>query len=299
MRFEQLEYLIEIQNQGSISAAAKSLHLSHQALSISIKNLEDELGLLLLRRSVRGVSLTDEAKELVAVSKNFMYELDKIIQKFQLNNLQGQLSIAGTALSMEVFLPKAIILYYQKYPHVLVSSIKHSPSDTLSLFVDAQVDLGFSVLTEKTEKEILRDYPQIKFHHCTSSQTGAIISNKSSLANKKSLSLNNLKKATVIFNCAENIAVDPSNADIFQTISSQRKIYEPNPGIYRELLRNNVGIGITSLYQGQSMGFVPEETIFLPIHDLNVRYFGYFVHSQRTFSPLAQSFLTVLESIFL
>ena len=47
MRFEQLEYLIEISKQGSISSAAKKLHLSHQALSIAIKNLEEELGVLL------------------------------------------------------------------------------------------------------------------------------------------------------------------------------------------------------------------------------------------------------------
>ena len=47
MRIEQLKYLIEIDRSGSINEAAKRLHISHQGISIAIKALEDELGVLL------------------------------------------------------------------------------------------------------------------------------------------------------------------------------------------------------------------------------------------------------------
>ena len=44
MRFEQLEYLIAVAESGSFSAAAQKLYVTQQAISISMKQLEEELG---------------------------------------------------------------------------------------------------------------------------------------------------------------------------------------------------------------------------------------------------------------
>lgn len=44
MRLEQLEYLIAISKNRSLNSAAQKLHISQQALSASIKTLEEELG---------------------------------------------------------------------------------------------------------------------------------------------------------------------------------------------------------------------------------------------------------------
>ncbi len=43
MRLEQLEYLIEIAKQNSMSTASEQLHLAPQTLSISMKNLEKKV----------------------------------------------------------------------------------------------------------------------------------------------------------------------------------------------------------------------------------------------------------------
>ena len=42
MHIEQLEYIIEVAKQGTISKAAKTLHVSHSAISQAISNLELE-----------------------------------------------------------------------------------------------------------------------------------------------------------------------------------------------------------------------------------------------------------------
>ena len=44
MDLKQMEYFITIADAGSISSAAKLLHMSQPPLSIQIKNLEEELG---------------------------------------------------------------------------------------------------------------------------------------------------------------------------------------------------------------------------------------------------------------
>ena len=63
MRMDQLEYLIEISKNRSLNAAAKKLHISQQALSTSIKTLEDELGFKVLYRSYQGVALTPKGAQ--------------------------------------------------------------------------------------------------------------------------------------------------------------------------------------------------------------------------------------------
>lgn len=60
MRTEALEYYCEIARNGSITQAAGNLFISQQGLSKAIVGLEKELGVTLLRKTGRGVELTDE-----------------------------------------------------------------------------------------------------------------------------------------------------------------------------------------------------------------------------------------------
>lgn len=59
MEFEQMRQLDAIARTGTVSAAARELHLSQPALSRSIRRLEDELGVELFERSGRHVELNE------------------------------------------------------------------------------------------------------------------------------------------------------------------------------------------------------------------------------------------------
>ena len=74
MNIEQMKYVIEIAKEGSISKAAKKLHLSASAISQSIAQLEEELAIPIFERSQKGMEPTKEGR--LIISKSF-----EIVQK--------------------------------------------------------------------------------------------------------------------------------------------------------------------------------------------------------------------------
>lgn len=62
LNFHHLRYFHAVVRQGSLTAAAKNLHVSQSALSIQIKKLEDRLGCTLFDRQHKRMQLTEEGK---------------------------------------------------------------------------------------------------------------------------------------------------------------------------------------------------------------------------------------------
>ena len=58
MRTEQLLYLLEISKNPSLHIASEKLNMTPQALSASIRKLEEEVGFAVLERTTQGVTLT-------------------------------------------------------------------------------------------------------------------------------------------------------------------------------------------------------------------------------------------------
>ena len=58
MNFKQLEYFAAVADEGSISGAARELHVAQPPVSRQLALLEDELGVTLFLRTNKGVELT-------------------------------------------------------------------------------------------------------------------------------------------------------------------------------------------------------------------------------------------------
>ncbi|MBR7784395.1 LysR family transcriptional regulator, partial [Undibacterium luofuense] len=62
MELRQLRYFVAIVDHGSLSRAARVLHIVQPALTQQIQALEEELGAMLLHRSAQGMQATDAGK---------------------------------------------------------------------------------------------------------------------------------------------------------------------------------------------------------------------------------------------
>lgn len=88
MTLTQLRYAITVANAKSMNEAARNLFISQPSLSAAIKELEEEIGLELFRRTNRGVSMTPEGEEFIGYARQVVeqYQLieSKYVQKEQI-----------------------------------------------------------------------------------------------------------------------------------------------------------------------------------------------------------------------
>ena len=133
MKYHQLRAFLTVAEQGSIRAAARSLHLSQAALTKALKELEQDLGVPLVLRTARGVQLTAFGLQLriraqMVVSEMRRAEDDIAHMK---GAVTGSVAAAVTPTAALSVLPKAFSAFRKKMPHARVSFIEGFPGVAL------------------------------------------------------------------------------------------------------------------------------------------------------------------------
>ena len=72
LKMEYFYYMKEVCQTGSINRAAENLYISQPYLSQTLRKIEQQLGVTLLKRSNKGISLTDAGKEFLNISKEII-----------------------------------------------------------------------------------------------------------------------------------------------------------------------------------------------------------------------------------
>ena len=82
MTLSQLRYAITVSDAGSMNEAAKRLFISQPSLSSAIKDLEEETGIEIFRRTNRGISLTPEGEEFIGYARQVTEQYQLIESKY-------------------------------------------------------------------------------------------------------------------------------------------------------------------------------------------------------------------------
>lgn len=87
MTLTQLRYVIAIANAGSMNEAARNLFISQPSLSSTVKDLEEEIGVELFRRSNRGIFVTPEGEEFLGYARQVVEQYELMESKYISKNL--------------------------------------------------------------------------------------------------------------------------------------------------------------------------------------------------------------------
>jgi DNA-binding transcriptional LysR family regulator len=130
---------------GSISRAAAELHLTQPAVSMQMKQLEQQIGLPLLEQVGKRMFLTEAAQELQEHARDIaarMVDLNASMDQFRgLERGLLRLAVVSTA---NYFLPRLIADFNQSYPGVGVSLQVANREFVLSALADNRTDLAIT-----------------------------------------------------------------------------------------------------------------------------------------------------------
>ena len=83
MNIANLRYVSEVQKSGSITKAAQNLYMGQPNLSKAIKELEKELGIMIFRRTSKGVETTRRGEEFIAYANTILSQIDELESLYQ------------------------------------------------------------------------------------------------------------------------------------------------------------------------------------------------------------------------
>jgi LysR family transcriptional regulator of abg operon len=140
----QLRALVAIADSGSIRAAAAALCLSQPAITKAIRDLEGEIGLTLLVRSSRGVTLTPEGQVLLSRARMIGRELERVEEDIQLLKGQrgGRLQIGVTPLAGLTVMPKAFQRFRAAWPDIALSFLEVPVEQMYEALQDGRIDFA-------------------------------------------------------------------------------------------------------------------------------------------------------------
>ena len=82
MNINQLKYVLEVADSASMREASTKLFISQPALSASIRELEEELGILIFERSNKGIVLTDEGRDFMSYAQKAVSQYEILEDRF-------------------------------------------------------------------------------------------------------------------------------------------------------------------------------------------------------------------------
>ena len=144
MDLKQLRYFARVAELGSFTRAAAELRVAQSALSYQIGELEAELGVALLNRHSRGVSLTDAGASIIERAYRVLQEASDLrtdaISRSRYPS--GQIALAAPPSIARVLAPDVIETFRRDYPQVRLTMREETVDVIYDWLLREQVELA-------------------------------------------------------------------------------------------------------------------------------------------------------------
>ena len=163
MELRQLRYLVALAEELHFTRAAAREHVAQPALSQQIRRLEAEVGLSLVNRTSRRVSLTPAGVLLVARARRALAELEAA--QAELESLagvhSGHLRIGALHTMLPVDLSLLLARFHERHPAVELTVREQSSEELAEMLRVDEIDVAFLSVTERIESHNLGLLPLV------------------------------------------------------------------------------------------------------------------------------------------
>ena len=195
MNITQLKYVLEIAGSSSMREAAAKLYVTQPALSASIRELEEELGILIFERTNKGVSLTGAGREFLVYAKKAVGQYEILEDRYLSKDIDKEhFSVSTQHYNFAIKAFTEVIK--QLNPDKYVFSIHETKTrevleDVRSLKSEVGI-VAFSGATEAVITKLFRDY-QLDFTPLMRRETYVYVWENHVLADREEVSIDEMQ----------------------------------------------------------------------------------------------------------
>lgn len=182
---KQFRYFLAVSETASVAGAARMINIAQSAVTKSIQELEESLGVFLFERNSRGMVLTQEGHRFQASARKVIAAVAEAGQlaRGKVETLTGNLTIGVTSLVAGYYLADLFARFQRSHPSVNISVVEDSPQFLEHLLINGEVDLAIMV------SNALGDPQALVVEELTSSPNRVWMASSHVLAERQELTL--------------------------------------------------------------------------------------------------------------
>jgi len=243
MELRHLRYFIGVAEDENVSRAALKLHVSQPALSRQIRDLEDELGFLLLERSAKSVRLTEAGRTFLPEARAVLQRVDEAVKAARAIAVGGGELHVGYAPSLTArILPAALRAFQMQSPKARVRLHDLSTEEMLAGLRGGQLHIAFVARPIPSALRGLRFEGLLRDSICLAVAPGH------SLAGKRTVTLAEAAGEPIIaFSRKEYPEAHELLAAVFSPLKSKPRIAEEHDSVSSLIAAVEAGNGVAAV----------------------------------------------------
>ena len=195
MTLKQLRYVTVVADTGNITEAAKRLYIAQPSLTAAIQELEKEYGIIIFKRTKKGIEVTPEGEEFLGYSRQILEQTDLIEERYA-GNSRGKLRFCVSSQHYS-FVVEAFVELLKRFggdkyefhmretqTYDIIDDVAHMRSEIGVIYMNS--------FNETVIKKTLRDNSLV-FESLFRAKPHVFVGKDSPLAKKKRITLDDLK----------------------------------------------------------------------------------------------------------
>ena len=297
MTLQQLKYVIEVAEKGSITEAAKSLFIAQPSLSSAIHELEEETGTTIFMRSNRGILITPEGTEFLGYARQVVQQAALIEDKYIAHSASKQRFCVSTqhySFTSSAFVELVRAQGGASYEFILREGKTH---DTINDVRTLRSEMGVIYLCAFNEAVILKLLREanLVFSELFAARPHIFVGRNNPLAGRSAVTLEDLKSLPCLtYEQGEQNAFYYSE-EILSTLNHEKSIKVTDKSTIVDLMIGTDGYTISS-------GICPsylrgDEIISIPLDVEETIRIGVITHRDYRPTRLGQMYLDILHQV--
>jgi DNA-binding transcriptional LysR family regulator len=237
-----VQAFIAIADEGGFHRAARTLHITQTALSRRLQNLEAYLGVRLVERTTRSLSLTPIGQNFLPQARRLLADLGAALTEIRETgrSLRGDVTIACVPTAGVHYLPRIVQRYAVLHPENRIRILDNASSDVAAAVLRREAEFGINM--QGPEDPQFTSVPLVKDRFVL------VCRDDHPLAGKQRLSWKRLARHALVLAGAES-----GNRPLLELALERQRITLKS---FYEVQRSSTAVGLVA--EGVGAAVVPE-----------------------------------------